>query len=184
MSRQVLSERLWSVPVAVADIPDTGRQVELVADPATREAIARSAGLLALPRLEATFELTRQGTDAAHVVGRVGAIVRQSCVVTLEPVESEIDEAVDLRFTPAVEASREEGGASFNSLDAEEPPEPLHDGTIDLGAIAIEFLLLGIDPYQRKPGAVFDAPQVTDDSSGRPFAALAALKKDPTSKGE
>ena len=50
------------------------------------------------------------------------------------------------------------------------------DGTIDLGAIATEFLILGIDPYPRKPGIVFDAPR-TGEASGHPFAALAALKK-------
>ena len=51
------------------------------------------------------------------------------------------------------------------------------DGAVDLGAIATEFLLLGIDPYPRKPGAVFDAPVAEDDPSSHPFAALAALKK-------
>ena len=52
----------------------------------------------------------------------------------------------------------------------------LRDGVVDLGAVATEFLLLGIDPYPRKPGAVFDAPPAGDPSS-HPFAALAALKK-------
>ncbi len=36
-------------------------------------------------------------------------------------------------------------------------PEPLVGGTIDLGALAIEFLIVGLDPYPRKPGAVFEA---------------------------
>ena len=53
--------------------------------------------------------------------------------------------------------------------------------SVDLGAVATEFLLLGIDPYPRKPGAVFDAP-ATGDPAGHPFAALAALKKDGTGK--
>jgi hypothetical protein len=34
------------------------------------------------------------------LVGRVSATVVQNCVVTLEPIESEIDEAVDLVFLP------------------------------------------------------------------------------------
>src|SRR5689334_19327727 len=57
-----------------------------------------------------------------------------------------------------------------------EPPEALQDGVVDLGAVAAEFLLLGIDPYPRKEGAAFDAPPVADPS-GHPFAALATLKK-------
>ena len=46
----------------------------------------------------------------------------------------------------------------YRDVAADDPPEVLHDGAVDLGAVATEFLLLGIDPYPRKPGAVFDAP--------------------------
>ncbi|MEI8155053.1 MAG: DUF177 domain-containing protein, partial [Hyphomicrobiales bacterium] len=57
-----------------------------------------------------------------------------------------------------------------------DPPEVMHDGVVDIGGVATEFLLLGIDPYPRKPGSVFDAPPAGDPIS-HPFAALAALKK-------
>ena len=58
----------------------------------------------------------------------------------------------------------------------EEPPEPLQDGKVDLGALANEFLLLGIDPYPRKPGAEF-APPAAAEAGEHPFAGLEALKK-------
>jgi hypothetical protein len=51
----------------------------------------------------------------------------------------------------------------------------LADGTADLGTIAAEFLLLGIDPYPRKPGAKF-APLAAEGVATTPFAALAKLK--------
>ena len=50
------------------------------------------------------------------------------------------------------------------------------DVSLDLGAIATEFLILGLDPYPRKPDAIFQASAVGDDAT-HPFAALAALKK-------
>ena len=56
------------------------------------------------------------------------------------------------------------------------PPEPLVDGKVDLGALATEFLMLGIDPYPRKAGAEFAPPKV-EDAGEHPFAALAALEK-------
>ena len=56
-------------------------------------------------------------------------------------------------------------------------PEPLIDGRVDLGAIATEFLMLGIDPYPRKPDAAFEPPAAADDDTAHPFAALAALRK-------
>ena len=40
--------------------------------------------------------------------------------------------------------------------------------SVDLGAIATEFLILGIDPYPRKAGAEF-APVKADDGARAPI---------------
>ena len=172
----------WSVPVAVADVSaETGAHFALTADADTCAAIARIVEIRELPRLAATFDVTRQGDDGLHVVGRVTAIVGQNCVVTLEPLVNEIDEKVDLSFCPPQpgvdpetdqdDESGKRSGRSRRNLDG---PEPLLDGAIDLGALAIEFLILGIDPYPRKPGAKFQPPQDLKPDPG-PFAALAGL---------
>jgi len=166
----------WSVPVALHEVPEAGRSFALVADERTRAAIAKLAGLRALPRLEAHFEVMPRGRDGLHVTGTIAATVGQDCVVTLEPIDSEIEEAVDLVFAPpAAPTIVEEEGArvEVTPVDA---PEPLVGGSIDLGAIASEFLMLAIDPYPRKAGVVFEPP-AKDVDTGGPFAALAALKK-------
>jgi hypothetical protein len=168
----------WSVPVVVAEVPEAGRRIDLVADAPVRDAIAALAGVVALPRLKASFELMRQGADGLHVVGRVTARVVQTCVVTLEPVVSDIDEPIDLLFTPQAFDGAPTAKAA-TSLDADDSPEALRDGVVDLGMLATEFLLLGVDPYPRKPGAVFAAPSAGDPGN-HPFAALAALKKGDT----
>jgi hypothetical protein len=59
-------------------------------------------------------------------------------------------------------------------------PEPLVNGSVDLGKVATEFLIIGIDPYPRKPGAVFE-PTVSGEVAS-PFAALSALKKKSSSE--
>jgi hypothetical protein len=97
-------------------------------------------------------------------------------VVTLEPVENEIRETVDLVFVPGAVTLASESEVEDSVPGAEEPPETLVEGTVDLGALAIEFLILGIDPYPRKPGAVFEDVSVGDAPS-HPFAALAKLKE-------
>ncbi len=154
----------WSVPLRFEDVPETGRHVELAADERTREAVALTAGLAGLPRLEATFDIVRSGRDGLHVTGQVSATVRQTCVVTLELIESEVNEALDLVFRAArAPAQGEEIGVS---LDTDET-EPLADGVVDLGALATEFLILGIDPYPRKAGAVFEPPPTNEPAGGR-----------------
>jgi len=177
MSERKTAEPPWSFPVAVVDIPETGRHIDIVADDRTRAAIAEAADLAALPRLEAGFDLMRHGADGLRVLGRVQAAVVQNCVVTLEPIESTVDEAIDLLFLPEAASDVVE----LEAVEADDPPETLQNGMVDLGAMATEFLLLGIDPYPRKLGAVFEAPPAGDPASS-PFAALAALKKGDKSK--
>jgi Large ribosomal RNA subunit accumulation protein YceD len=181
----------WSVPVAVAEVSaETGAHFDLTADADARAAIARIAGVRELPRLAATFDVTRQGAEGLHVVGQVSATVGQNCVVTLEPLANEIAEKVDLLFSPPLpeleieegEDDEEAGKRSGRSKRSLEGPEPLLDGAIDLGALATEFLILGIDPYPRKPGAKFEAPQDLKPDPG-PFAALAGLAVKDRSNG-
>ena len=163
----------WTVPVAVEDIPDTGLHLEIAAPAEIRAALAGLAGLRELPELKAVFDLTKVGAGV-HVVGTVSARVGQTCVVTLEPIENRLDEPVDLRFAPAVAVPPGELQSEPGKGD-EEPPEPLVAGVLDLGAVATEFLLLGIDPYPRKQGAKF-TPPTGNEAGAKPFAALAALK--------
>ena len=167
--------RPWSTPLRIEDVPETGRHVELAADERTREAVALTAGVAGLPRLEATFDIVRSGRDGLRVTGQVSATVRQACVVTLELIESEVIEALDLVFREA--RAPAQGEEISVSLDTDET-EILADGVVDLGALATEFLILGIDPYPRKAGAVFEPPP-TKEPAGGAFAALAALQKKP-----
>jgi len=174
--RERLSERPWSAPVALHEVPETGRHVELIADERTRAAIAKLAGLRSLPRLAAVFDVTLRGREALRVVGHVTATVGQACVVTLEPIENEVNEEIDLVFTPTAAVAPADHGGAGVVIDARDAPEPLTGGVVDLGALATEFLILGVDPYPRKPGAVLEVSSAGDDSV-KPFAALAALKK-------
>src|SRR5262249_43616400 len=150
------SNRPWSVPLTLRDVPESGRHFDLFADKQTRAAVAEHAGLAALPRLEASFDVTPHGRRGLHVVGRVSATVGQTCVVTLEPLENEIDEAIDLVFAPAG-APPVVGGAEVE-VPATDEPEPLIGGGVDLGGGATEIFVFGLDPYPREPGALFQSP--------------------------
>jgi hypothetical protein len=163
----------WHFPVAVEDVPELGGHFALTADSQTRAAIAKMAGLRDLPRLEANFDVSRQRGGGLRVTGRIAATVGQTCVVTLDPVANEVAEDVDLLFVPRTAVA---GAAEPKPGQREYEMELLTGGVADLGALAIEFLILGLDPYPRKPGAVFQLPGETAAEDG-PFSALAALQK-------
>jgi uncharacterized metal-binding protein YceD (DUF177 family) len=168
------ANRPWSVPVRLDEVPETGLRVDLEADAAVRAAVATAAAVNEVPQLSASFDVARHGRDGLRVVGTVTARVRQTCVVTLDPIENEIAEAVDVVFVPPSALGQAANEANLG-VDAVDPPEALVDGVVDLGTVASEFLVLGIDPYPRKPGAVFEPPANADPGS-HPFAALAALR--------
>jgi uncharacterized metal-binding protein YceD (DUF177 family) len=161
------------------DVPESGLHLDLTADAATRAAVAALAGVRAVARLDATFDIARQG-KGLRIEGEVSAAVEQTCVVTLEPMTTEIREPIELVFMPGSSAAGVRKAEAEEEIDpdAADDPEELVDGVVDVGAAATEFLLLAIDPYPRKPGVVFDAPK-SDDPGDHPFAALAALKKPP-----
>jgi len=177
------AERPWSVLVPLHDISEAGKHVALEASAEIRAALARPAGVDAVERLGAQFDLALRGRDGVHVEGRVRATVRQTCVVTLEPVTNEIDEAVDVDFVPPRAVTAKADASDEIDLEASGPdePEPLTGNAVDLGLLATEFLLLGVDPYPRKPGVAFEAPE-SGDPAGHPFAALAGWAKKGTVK--
>jgi hypothetical protein len=165
----------WAVPVAVEEIPDSGLHLEIEASPEIRTALAKLAEVRDIAQASAAFDLVR-ADGGVDVSGRVKARVVQTCVVTLEPVENEVDEPVDVAFRPGAELAAVPVHGSQVLDEDEEPPEPLIGGKVDLGALATEFLILGIDPYPRKPGAEF-APPKPAEAGEHPFAGLEALKK-------
>jgi uncharacterized metal-binding protein YceD (DUF177 family) len=177
----------WSVPIVVAQIPDTGLHRDIAADQVVRAAMAEVAGLREVISATASLDVTPATGGRFHVAGHVRARIGQTCVVTLDPVENDIDEPIDLVFAPPeqipqladlVDDAAESGG------DIPDPPEPIENGVIDLGRLTTDAIFLAIDPYPRKPDAVFDVPVVAPDPEDHPFAALKALQVDakPPSK--
>lgn len=175
------AERPWSVTVRPDEIPELGRHIEIEAGAEVRAELAKPVGVDAVERLAATFDLTRRGRDGLHVRGRVTGTVRQTCVVSLEPVLNDIDEEIEADFAPL----REDAKADLDDIDgasgAADEPEPLVGGMADLGLLATEFLILGIDPHPRKPGVAFEAPAASNPQAN-PFAALAGWNKKGTVK--
>ncbi len=110
---------------------------------------------------------------------RLGATAVQTCVVTLDPVTTRIDQPLTRTWLPGADASTTE---IVIAPDEDDEIEPLTD-RIDFGLVAIEALALALPAYPRKPGATLAASTAAgrgvapiDESELKPFAALAALR--------
>lgn len=170
-----------SHPASVAATPPEGLEIDIVANDAERAALAELNSLVAIPALSAKLRVKRLRGDGLEVEGEVRAIIRQNCVVTLEPFDAEIVAPLHLRFAPPPEENARrrarETEVSEHEIDfsGEDPPDPLIGGVVDLGVCVSEFLTLALDPYPRKPGAQFSEPAPAVDAETSPFAKLRTL---------
>ncbi len=174
--------------IAIADVPDAGLEVSIRADAAECAAIAESDGLVAVESLEADLKIVKQNRTQFKVSGLLRAHIVQTCVVSLDPFQSEIQADVEADFiAPADAGVRKRAGRDVESeadaalsfaaqLDA---PDLIIDGRIDLGALVEEFLALNLNPYPRKPDARFDEINFSSDAAAKasPFAVLKKLKE-------
>jgi uncharacterized metal-binding protein YceD (DUF177 family) len=184
MSKTPTIERAdpWRVLVAVAQIPETGLHRDIEADPAIRKAVADVGGLREVLSAQASFNVMPNSGGRFHVTGQVRARIGQTCVVTLEEIENDIDEPVDLIFAPLEQVPQMAAlvdEAEESEEETPDPLEPIENGMIDLGKVATDALYLAVDPYPRKPGAVFEPIVEAADPEDHPFAALRALKAEP-----
>ncbi|NDA48385.1 MAG: DUF177 domain-containing protein [Alphaproteobacteria bacterium] len=170
---------------------DRSAEVDIAATPEERVAIAHVLVVESVENLTAHFKVTRLARSVMHVQGEVQARLVRLCGVSLEPFEVAVTEPIDLKFAPensAVAPGKDQAAIAESlilSMD-EDPPDPIIDGKIDLGAVSVEFIALGLDPYPRKPGIEFDLgssqPEPIEPDS--PFAVLAGLRASPSKKSE
>ena len=176
----------WSVPVAVEHIPESGLHRDIEADRATRDAMAELAGLREILSASASVDVSPDSGGRFHVTGRVRARIGQTCVVSLDPIENDIDEPIDLILAPPEQIPALADlvdDADDSEAEIPDPPEPIENGMIDLGRLATDALFLAIDPYPRKPDAVFEPLVAAVDPEDHPFAALKALQVDRKAPG-
>ncbi len=150
------------------------RTVDVVANDAERDALAKRFGLIALNTLSATATLTAT-SNGIELAGKMRARAEQACVVTGDPVPVTLEERFSVRFiAPDAPVAGNE-----IELNIAEPDIIEHDGNVvDVGEAVAQTLGLAFDPFPRGPRAdshLKTAGVISEDASG-PFGALKALK--------
>ena len=164
------------------DVPGDGRHVSLKVTEQEIAALTAFAGILSINNFAAELDVRPWGKTGFRVNGRVTANVEQACVVTLEPVPTRVDETVEVKLAPLADAERYQPktapeGEIIVDLEADDIPDFFEGAAIDVGAIAVEFFMLGLDPYPRKPGVEFQPLPDPGKAEVSPFAKLAVLKR-------
>lgn len=169
---------LLSRPVSVAEITPGGLVLGVTATPAERAALAAFNGLVAIGALSASLRLRQEGTGV-RVAGEVVAEVVQTCVISMEPFEAALSEAIDVHFVSAETLDTLRAARAARPVDDEEnsadEPDAIEHGRIDVGLLVAEHLTLGLDPYPKKPGASLAPTAAVEEPVASPFAVLRRL---------
>jgi uncharacterized metal-binding protein YceD (DUF177 family) len=98
--------------------------------------------------------------------------------VTLAPVPAKIGESFSADFA---DADRRRPAETDLDFEADDPPEPIRNGHIDLGELAAEQLSLALNPYPRAPGAAipeeFSPDPDAEEEAERAVNPFSILKK-------
>ena len=169
--------------VRPSELPDGGARFTLEASPEERAALATRFGLEALEAFRAEIALKWiSGGAFLRLTARIQADVVQSCVVTLEPIRTALDQPLEILY------AHEPEDPELLDSDPERDVELLEGDSLDIGEIAAAEMALMLDPYPRAPGAALEGlgPSLSDDPADNgdeagkrrpsPFEVLAGWK--------
>ncbi|WP_336294785.1 YceD family protein [Bartonella sp. CB169] len=166
-------------PVSVRSLSAKGIKVHIRANQRECEHLAKNHDLVEVKFCEGKFHIFPWKKRGVRVKGLLRARVIQLCVVTLEPLENNLYENIEVFFVP--ENSNlmkpkisENTGELFLDVEGQDTPEVFSGDKIDIGAIMEEFFELSINHYPRQEGVKIDGIENLEDAKQKlsPFSVL------------
>ena len=131
--------------VRIDSMPVHGRDIAVTPDADDRAAMATQLVVLSIDRLEIELHAVKF-RGGIRVSGRLMATVTQPSVVTLEPLQQQIEESIDRIFLPGEEKAFA-GPADaevFVDLEGDDLPDHFDGNEADLTDLIAETLTLAI----------------------------------------
>lgn len=175
-----MSNHQITYPVRFSDIPKSkGMRFDITFSQNDLADVASILSALSVKKMRIQGKISPSAAKDWALSAKVGTTVSQTCVITLEPVQTRVDTQIDITY---VSDYTLDGDDNVTEMKADETLEPLMD-EIDLASIAIEAVALALPDYPKSQNAqleatVFAEPGVTpmSDEDTKPFASLASLK--------
>ena len=172
----------FSRTVDISRLPPEGRNESFSATADECAALKERFGVDAFLSLQVDVSVQPWKRGACRVRGTAKAAMTRTCVVSLDQFDTALEVRLDRLFSERA-LVRVDGKEVVVSVDDDDFGQ-IVDGEIEVGEMAVEELLLELDPHPRKPGAEFK-PQAANDTAeaakpvrNNPFAVLQQLKDD------
>jgi len=175
-----LQKQGFSRIVHISDLGDTALIKDITATAPERAALIKQFHLDGLNHLQAHVSLRLLAKGDVRMSATLTAQLEQTCAVTLVPIKAEI--SIDFTLIYSQDAG-EDWECDEDTLEDQDPPEPLIGEKIDIGEAVAEQFFLEIDPFPRVKGTVFDGFTTEREGEARispekknPFAVLSQFK--------
>jgi uncharacterized metal-binding protein YceD (DUF177 family) len=170
----------FSRVVHVTDLSVAQKSLAFEASPGELAALTQRLGLEALESLAIGAELHLIANGDVLAKFTYTAQIEQRCGITLQPIKSTISTEFTTTFSVDADSDWGHDEEQFEDLEADiEPPEPLVNGTIDIGEACVEHLALEIDPFPRVQGATFEGYSTDSIGTAQGEIAEVSPKKNP-----
>lgn len=160
-----------------AEIPERGLEAGRDLGPDALAQLATTLGIRGIARFHVDYRIDPLPKGRYRLSGTLEARVVQDCVVTLDPVTTDVRDAIDVEFWPAdaipVETGEEEQSV-FEAIEC----EPIEAHRIAVGRVVAETLAAALPAFPRAPGAELERHEAAPAGGGstNPFSVLANLK--------
>ena len=169
--------------IRFADLPSRKRtHFTIEPDSEGRKAIAKTIHVLQVKKLRFDGVLIPTGKRDWRIEATLGATISQSCVISLDPVTTRIDEVITRSYISDFDKRDDASKDSEVEMSEDDTTDPLSE-TLDLIDVIAESLILIMPAYPRKNGIEAEVVGVTEpgksvmtDEDARPFARLAAMR--------
>ncbi len=166
--------------VQFSSMPKKGQFLKITLNADESAAMCAFYNLLGIDSFKAEISITRKTTNKFIIKGSLKALVIQPCVVSFEPVETNVDEIIDTFLIPASEIEHymekaDEEGSLVLDVD-EDVPDTYQNDNYDIGALILEYFAIGLTPYPQAENVELDKRKLDVEKKVSPFAELAQLK--------
>ena len=149
--------------------PDSDNYYKLSTEPANLLELAERFGWVSVDHLASELCIRKVARDCWDVTGHITGQITQSCIVTGVPVPENIDFRIEERYVRAADPT-DQVEVGLGGV------EPIKNGAIDIGELAVQSLCLAATAWPR----IDDAPDrysFGEQELSHPFAGLSALKR-------
>ncbi|MEM7069509.1 MAG: YceD family protein [Pseudomonadota bacterium] len=170
-----------NLKIDVTRLPKSGKSISLAGDKTNLDFLSSSIEVDEVLDINAELLMKPWQMNGAELTGTMTIKLAQTCVTTLEPIETQYEFDLKRQFLPAADPCFKNQAIIDGELiiepDADDLPDVIEGRNVDIWDVILEELNLHIDPYPRSDEFQWESQPEEEEiaDTHKPFANLKTL---------